>query len=233
MPDSSSSSLSRDTTPLNGGDAPGATVLVNQIILKAVMISCRERDGVRRETLRQLAGTDWGEEVHVQMDVSTKKIKQQRQAETSMAAVRHAAGSGADYTLFLEDDVECNRHLRRNLEAWWPLQKRKLHFASLYNPNIRELRSDAARNYFEADPEAVYGSQAVVMSRAAAAYFTVHWWEIEGMGDIKMPRLAARLGRPLYYHRPSLVQHVGRQSVWGGGFHQAEDYQAEWKAAAG
>ena len=203
------------------------------MILKAVMISCWERDAVRMETLRNLAATDWGEPVHVQMDVSTKQRWQERQEETALAAVRHAAGNGADYTLFLEDDVECNRHLRRNLEAWWPLQSRKLHFASLYNPNIRELRSDAARNYFEADPEAVYGSQAVVMSLAAAAYLAVHWWEVEGMSDIKMSRLAAQMGSPLFYHTPSLVQHVGTQSVWGGGFHQAEDYQAEWKAAAG
>jgi hypothetical protein len=34
----------------------------------------------------------------------------------------------------------------------------------------------------------------------------------------------------LYYHVPSLVQHVGKKSVWGGFFHQAADYDPLWKA---
>ncbi len=203
------------------------------MILQAVMISCRERDEVRKETLRHLAATDWVEPVHVQMDVSTKERRQDRIEETSLEAVRHAANNDADYILFLEDDVEFNRYLRHNLEVWWPLRTGQLHFGSLYNPNIRELRRDSANNYFEADPEAVYGSQAFLVSRAAAAFMVVHWWEIVGMQDIKMSRLAAQMESPLYYHTPSLVQHVGTESVWGGGFHQAEDYQAEWKAAGG
>jgi hypothetical protein len=45
-----------------------------------------------------------------------------------------------------------------------------------------------------------------------------------------MARLAGRLDRPLYYHVPSLVQHVGKKSVWGGFFHQAADYDPLWKA---
>jgi len=29
---------------------------------------------------------------------------------------------------------------------------------------------------------------------------------------------------PIYYHTPSLVQHVGIESAWGGHFHWAPDY---------
>jgi len=47
-----------------------------------------------------------------------------------------------------------------------------------------------------------------VMSRKMAEHFVEHWWEVEGMQDIKMSRLAAQLA-PIYYHQPSLVQHVG------------------------
>jgi hypothetical protein len=41
--------------------------------------------------------------------------------------------------------------------------------------------------------------------------------------------LAARLG-PIYYHTPSLVQHLGRQSAWGGHFHYAPDFDPKFKA---
>jgi hypothetical protein len=32
------------------------------------------------------------------------------------------------------------------------------------------------------------------------------------------------------YHAPSLVQHVGTQSVHGGSFHQAFDFDLTWRA---
>jgi SAM-dependent methyltransferase len=43
-----------------------------------------------------------------------------------------------------------------------------------------------------------------------------------------MSRLAARVCR-IYYHLPSLVQHVGRQSVWGGHYHYTPDFDPEWR----
>jgi len=45
--------------------------------------------------------------------------------------------------------------------------------------------------------------------------------------DGRLARLAGRLG-PLWLHTPSLVQHVGGRSVWGGVFLQAEDFSALW-----
>jgi hypothetical protein len=50
------------------------------------------------------------------------------------------------------------------------------------------------------------------------------------MQDIKISRLAGRLKRQVLYHCPSLVQHVGKSSVWGGPFHQARDFNRHWKA---
>jgi hypothetical protein len=52
------------------------------------------------------------------------------------------------------------------------------------------------------------------------------------MQDIKMSRLAAKIGKPIYYHSPSLVQHVGQASVWGGSFHQSADFDADWRKLA-
>jgi hypothetical protein len=79
-------------------------------------------------------------------------------------------------------------------------------------------------------PHSIFGSQAFLISSRAAHYFVRHWNEVEGLQDIKMSRLAGRLKRPLYYHTPSLIQHVGRESLWGGGFHQAPDFDPLWKA---
>ena len=45
-----------------------------------------------------------------------------------------------------------------------------------------------------------------------------------------LTRLVA-LRWPLYYHAPSLVQHTGRISTWGGGgFHTARDFVEDWAA---
>jgi hypothetical protein len=161
-----------------------------------------------------------------------------------------------EFILFMEDDLIFNRHLRHNLERWPPLvdfaaaQKRDGttrpspqpspvptgegavrggFFGSLYDCTIRELERHDAAHYFIADPEAVYGSQCYVLSLPLARYLVDHWWEVPGMQDIKMSRLAARQG-PIYYHTPSLVQHVGVVSAWGGRFHQTRDFSAEFKA---
>jgi hypothetical protein len=138
----------------------------------------------------------------------------------------------AEFILFLEDDLLFNRHLRHNLQHWPPLLRaaRDGHFfASLYNPTIRRLSSDPSASFFEADSNAVYGSQAFLLSLATARYMAEHWADVIGMQDIKMSRLAARVAR-IYYHTPSLVQHVGVKSAWGGGFHWANDFNADWKA---
>jgi hypothetical protein len=82
------------------------------------------------------------------------------------------------------------------------------------------------------DGESIFGSQALLLSRQTAAYVVKHWNEIEGMQDIKISRLAARLKKPIFYHFPSLVQHVGRKSTWGGAFHRSSDYDHHWKTPA-
>ena len=44
-----------------------------------------------------------------------------------------------------------------------------------------------------------------------------------------MSRLAAKGGWAIYYYAPSLVQHVGRESTWGGGYHYAPDFDPRFK----
>jgi hypothetical protein len=198
----------------------------------AVMISCHARERLRNETLANLASTDWPSNrmPFVRIDDSCAERPQQRQEENSRAALQLGVDSKADWILFLEDDLAFNIHLWHNLSHWSPLVESRMEFASLYNPTIAELRRDDSRNYFIADPHAVYGSQAFLISRACTDFILEHWEIIPGMQDIKCSRLAAQFGTEIYYHSPSLVQHTGQQSAWGGNYHWTRDFSVDFKA---
>lgn len=200
--------------------------------ITAVMISCRSRAELRAATLANLAATDWPQDRMplVRIDDSLAERPQQRQEENSQAALQLALDTTADWILFLEDDLIFNRHLWHNLSAWQPFVESRMGFASLYNPNIAELSRDDERNFFVANPEAVYGSQAFLISRDCARFILAHWQDVPGMQDIKCSRLAAQFGTDIYYHAPSLVQHTGQVSAWGGHYHWSPDFSAEFKA---
>jgi hypothetical protein len=150
--------------------------------------------------------------------------------KTALCALQWSLDARADYVLFLEDDLAFNRHLHHNLERWKPLRNGDVTLAGLYNPNLRESAYDLQNQAVIVAPHSVFGSQAFVISRAAVAHVVRHWQQVEGMQDIKISRLAGRLKYPVLYHCPSLIQHVGKSSVWGGVFHQARDFDAKWKA---
>jgi hypothetical protein len=192
------------------------------------MISCAERDPVRRRTLANLAQTDWPDRpVQVQMDAGEGEDRRARQTRCAYEALRAAPDS--DYVLFLEDDLEFNRHLWHNLMHWRPLRERRMALAGLYNPGLREFACDRFTGSRLVTPDSVFGSQALLISREARKYIVANWNRVSGMQDIRISRLAGRLETPFYYHAPSLVQHVGKISAWGGWFHEAADFDAEWK----
>jgi hypothetical protein len=195
------------------------------------MISCADRVEVRTRTLDSFAASDWEDDVFVQLDDERARRREARQTANSACVLRRALDDGADFVLFLEDDLEVNRHLRHNLERWTPLCRsgRGHFFGSLYNPNIRRLESHEELCFFVADPEAVYGSQAFVLSHTTVDFVLRGWDRAEGMQDIRMSRLASRLG-PIHYHLPSLAQHIGRESSWGGPFHATPEFDPLWKA---
>jgi hypothetical protein len=195
------------------------------------MISCAERIEVRQQTLARLARTDWGEApVHVQIDVGEGENHRRRQTHCAYLALKQSLQRAADYVLFLEDDLDFNRHLRHNLHRWNPVKSGTLTLASLYNPTLREEACDTRNNARIVSPKSVFGSQAFLISRDTVAHMVRHWNEVAGMQDIKISRLAGRLRNPIFYHAPSLVQHVGTKSVWGGSFHQAIDFDPAWRA---
>jgi hypothetical protein len=198
--------------------------------IAAFMMSCPERLTVRERTLKDLQATDWSAPVTVLVDETNLDRRQARQEHTALRLLENAAAAPVDHVLFLEDDLIFNRYLQHNIEFWSPLLEVRTgehFFGSLYNPTILARHINPGQAYFIADPDAVYGSQAILLSHATVCYLTSHWWEVPGMQDIKMSRLTARL-TALHYHFPSLVQHVGQQSVWGGHFHSAPDFDPTW-----
>lgn len=199
--------------------------------IKLCMISCASRAEVRAKTLASLAGSDWGEEPAVlQIDASNAPTPQARQTETAFLALQNSLAIGCEFLVFVEDDVEFNRHLRRNLSVWKPLLEGKVSVAGLYNPNLKPLACHGSENFTLVSPSSVFGSQGFVISEHALKFIVQNWESVEGMTDIRISRLAGRLQDALYYHTPSLVQHVGRTSVWGGHFHSARDFRRDWKA---
>jgi hypothetical protein len=198
--------------------------------IAAVMISCPERKELRRQTLENLARTDWDEPpAHVEVDAGSGKDFKRRQTRCACLALKASLEFRADYILFLEDDLEFNRHLRHNLLAWRPIRSGEVPLASVYNPRVRESGCDLRNRARLVPPRAVFGSQAFLISRNTVEYVLHHWHQVQGMQDIRISRLAGRLGSAVLYHAPSLVQHVGKKSLWNGVFHQADDFDPEWK----
>jgi len=194
------------------------------------MISCAERDELRRQTLRRLANTDWGAAPLIQFDDGQGDCPVQRQLRSTGLVLQAALGRNPDYVLFLEDDLLFNRHLRHNLLHWPPVKRGLVTAASLYNPRLPEVACDTRHHVRVMHPHSVFGSQALLISAATVKYLLRNWSHDGAGQDLKIARLAGRLGKPIFYHAPSLVQHVGRRSVWGGAFHQAQDFDSTWKA---
>jgi hypothetical protein len=195
------------------------------------MISCPSRDAVREGTLARLHATDWPspESLLLQLDTSSADDPRTRQTETTLALLQRFLQDTGDYLLLLEDDLDFNRYLWENLSGWMPLQCGKIELASLYNPGIMEEACDVEAGAYLVRAERIFGSQAMLLSRACARVIASAGHEIEGMQDIRISRLAARLKQPILYHSPSLVQHMPGPSTWGGIFHQAKDFDPAWR----
>ncbi len=198
----------------------------------AYMTSCQERVPVRRRTLANLATTDWGAEPVVIVDRAAFPTPKERASDTGHRLLRRALDGSGDVFLFLEDDLEFNASLRWNLEHWPPLVARSRgghFFGSLYNPGLVPVDADGGPTWAEVPAEHVYGTQALVLSTATARHVLDHWDEAIGLPDIRISRLAARV-TTLYFHRPSLVQHLAVRSSIGLVSHEAHDYDPDWLA---
>lgn len=201
--------------------------------LTAYILSSTSRRDVRLDTIAKLAATDWAAKPVVIIDQLRSPDLTKRAVDNSRSLLLSAVSGPGDVFLFLEDDLDFNRWLRFNIERWAPLAERPIggdFYASLYNPGVGSLNEDDDGDTFRiVNPELVYGSQAVLMSTSIAAWILRHWDDGRGFQDIRMSRLAAQR-TPIYYHRPSLVQHRPVPSTWGGVAHEACDYSPDWRA---
>jgi hypothetical protein len=198
---------------------------------EACVISCASRRDLLEQTLASLRASDWGNRpVHVQIDSSNDPSPKIRQTETSLAALQAMLRTPATHVMFLEDDLSFNRRLLHNLMNWAPITRGFGLLASLYNPGVSMLACSYRENFSLGSAKNCFGSQAFVIAREALKFVIDHWEEVDGMQDIRISRLAAKLQPEMFYHAPSLVQHVGKESTWGGHFHQARDFEPDWKA---
>src|SRR3954451_18919013 len=109
------------------------------------------------------------------MDQGTSNDHRQRQTECAFLALQRGLNDDSEYILFLEDDLDFNRHLRHNLHSWQPLLARQVTLASLYNPGVREAACDLGNNARIVAPGSVFGSQAFLISKTAAQYIVRRW----------------------------------------------------------
>ena len=211
------------------GAAASGPLPVAEIKITVCLISCARRHALRRGTLRRLADAGCPGPVLVQLEEHHSDSQARSFTQDAYVGLQRALATEPDYVLFLEDDLDFNRHFWHNLLHWPPLRRGEVTLASFYNPGLRVLACDVPSHANVIDPQSVFGSQAFLLSRAAVRYALRHWGKEDGPPDVKLPRLLARLGRPILYHCPSLVQHVGRRSTWGGHFHEAVDFDRRWR----
>jgi hypothetical protein len=197
----------------------------------AWMITCPERDETRKATVASLAESDWPD-LPLQLLVDPEKTggRLERMSRQILHAMQQFLDHTAEYLLLLEDDLSFNRHFRHNVERWRPYHCREITLAGLYNPGLREIAFDVAGHAVAVAPDAVFGTQALLLFRPAVEHIVKAWNTLNAAADLRLAHLAAQLGRPLYYHAPSLVQHRQVPSTWGGTAHQARDFDADWRA---
>ena len=195
------------------------------------MITCQDRDETRQATLASLSASDWPDlPLQILVDPEKTRDRIERICRQILHSLQQFLDHSAEYLLLLEDDLIFNRHLRHNLERWRSYRSREITLAGLYNPGLREIAFDVAGHAVAVAPQSAYGCQALLLSRPCVEHAVAGWHTQNSAADLRLVFLAAQLGRPLFYHSPSLVQHRQVPSTWGGAASQALDFDPDWRA---
>lgn len=193
--------------------------------LRAYILTCRSRRADLSKTVARLEATDWNDWPTIITDTAVGGDPKELMVANSLRLLEQASSDEPDYALFLEDDLDFNRHLRHNIEnILLPLRPT---LCSLYNPGV--YATEVFDHYYVAHPDMVYGSQALLLSLEGVRQSMAYWDSIGGLQDIKISRIIASFGSPIYYTIPCLVQHLGNSSTWGGGFHQTDHFDKDFK----
>ena len=199
-------------------------------VLQPVIMTCPERRDLLENTLRSWGKTDAAHcSPLVCLDSNLRLATQTRMTRNGLTALKLALYQEPDFVLFLEDDIEFNVHLLHNLQCWSALaiNPPSNFFGSLYDPNLPFLSRQG--DCSTVHQQAAWGSQALIFRHFVAEYFIKHWEKAAGLVDSRMYALANRCGK-LLFHYPSLVQHVGEKSTWGGFPHVSGSFKADHKA---
>jgi hypothetical protein len=203
----------------------------HDVVIDSFMISCLERHTVREQTLLSFSESDWPRTPEIIMDEGTGVPNVARIARNWERALARAASSPATLVLIVEDDLVIGRWLLHNLMSWpvvWDVASKPWFMGSLYNPCVPVLRECESR-WFVAHPRFVWGAQALVLTPQTIRFVLEQWNSEHGHPDERIPRLASRR-TPIYYHRPSLVEHRDGPSTWGGFKHGSRDFDVNWRA---
>ena len=198
------------------------------MIWATFMTTCAAREKVREQTLSLLRSTDWGQEPELVIDEGQGKTIRQRIYYTHHRMLERASKSDADVVLLLEDDLDFHIGLRAHVETWSVFASRTAHFfGSLYNPGMFDTVRVDDRTLCAQMVRKPWGAQAIVMNQPTLRYILRFWNQalFGYSGDLRMYALAHKV-TPVYFHCPSLVQHVGH-TTWGWIAHRADDFRKE------
>jgi hypothetical protein len=199
--------------------------------ISAIMLSHATHAEIRDQTLQNLAATDWKDlPLQIKIENGPKDDQGAWLKKITLSALRENFENQSHYLLFLEDDLNFNRNIRHNLYNWKPLTTGTVRMASLYNPNVCELACDVANNARFVAPRSVFGGQAILISRDAVRHLLRRRPMPQKQEPFGLSGFARLLQKPVHYHAPSLVQHIGSPDDKTKKLHQAMDFELLWKA---
>lgn len=207
---------------------------------KVHLLTCQQRKQSCLDTLLRFSRTGWPADpcVHVdyapldEAEVWGTSARAPRLPNAFAQMLREALavpGDEREWLLFLEDDLDFHPRLAAHVASWSALQDRECVVASLFNPSIRaNANFPPTARAFAAQPAAFLGAQALLVRRGTAAAALAAWAGLSGMTSQRLAQMSGEY-RPLWIHKPSLVQHVAEDSSWGTRVQKALDFNPAWK----
>lgn len=136
------------------------------------------------------------------------------------------------YYLILEDDINICKNVRVYLEEILPPLDR-FGIVSLYSPDHISRKSKGMNCIHDESSlgRFCWGTQAIIFNNESIELFLkserTFYHKLEGENknrDSAIGMWALDSGKKVYYHTPSLVQHVGEKSTIDHDFHEASDF---------
>lgn len=147
----------------------------------------------------------------------------------------YQTGVGSEMFVIFEDDIQMCRNVRAYLDELLPSLGR-FGTVSLYTPSHMKKHAGGLNCvHDESDMGGrVWGTQGIVFTEESLGLFLSHRETVayrrESLGvenknrDSAIGMWAKSSGKKVYYHTPSLMQHVGVASSVGHEFHESDDF---------